>query len=95
MHLREPERFVDGTSSHRHDPFRKAGRVEDGASATAKKSNLDKRVTPNRNTRSSKFQRSLKIAKSCRIPFMSEISKSVGNTRGKRLSFISQVQLIK
>ena len=69
MHLREPERFVDEKSSHRHDPFRKAGRVEEGASATAKKSNLDKRVAPKRNTRSSKFQRSLKIAKSCRNSF--------------------------
>jgi len=65
----EPERFVDEKSSHRHDPFRKAGRVEEGASATAKKSNLHKRVTPKRNTRSSKFQRSLKIAKSCRNSF--------------------------
>ncbi|CAH3163101.1 unnamed protein product [Porites lobata] len=36
MHLREPERFVDEKSSHRHDPFRKAGREEEGASATAK-----------------------------------------------------------
>ena len=69
MHLREPERFVDEKSSHRHDPFRKAGRVEEGASAKAKKSNLDKRIAPKRNTRSSKFQCSLKIAKSCRNSF--------------------------
>ena len=51
MHLHEPERFVDEKSSHRHDPFRKAGRVEEGASAKAKKSNLDKRIAPKRNTR--------------------------------------------
>ena len=70
MQLRRPERFVDETSSHRHDPLRKEVHVEKlKASATAKNSELDKRAAPRRNTRSNKFLRSLQIAKSCQRSF--------------------------
>ena len=70
MCLREPEHFVDEKSSHRHDPFHKAGRVERGASVTTENSTLEKRIAPKRNTWSSKFQRSMQIAKSCQNSFI-------------------------
>ena len=51
------------------DAYVESGRVEEGASATAGKSNLEKCIAPKRNTWSSNFQRVLKIAKLCRNSF--------------------------
>ncbi|CAB3979812.1 Hypothetical predicted protein [Paramuricea clavata] len=66
LQLREPEYFVDETAAHRNDPLEKRPCKKTSACAsTNKKCEVDKRLAPRQNTRSTKFSRSLQIAKSC------------------------------
>ena len=70
LQLRESEHFVDESAAHRHDPVEKRPHEKASACASStKQSEVDKRLTPKRNTRSSKFLRSLQIAKSCQNSF--------------------------
>ena len=61
---------MDESAAHRHDTVEKRPCEKASTCASsAKQSAVDKRLTPKRNMRSSKFLRSLQIAKSCQNSF--------------------------
>ena len=61
---------MDESAAHRHDLLEKRPcKKTSSCASAAKKSEVDKLLAPKRNTKSSKFLRSLKIAKLCQKSF--------------------------